>query len=63
MKSASRRGSRELGLLGICPDRHRNRDLLPSPRSSGGCEGEQLQEIVDGADHGPLGSRFSWNKN
>jgi hypothetical protein len=64
MKSASRAwialssGFREpvqTGIVtGIC---------CPAAGSGGGREGEQLQEIVDGADHGPLGHVFSMPRN
>src|SRR5438046_10672032 len=45
--------------LGARPDRRRDRAFVVRVAASGGlCEGEQLQEVVGGADHGPLGRIF-----
>src|SRR5712664_1901220 len=45
--------------LGARPDRHRGRSFICRVAGSGGvCEGEQLEEVVGGADHGPLGTHF-----
>ena len=45
--------------LGARPDRRRDRAFVVRVAASGGlCEGEQLQEVVGGADHGPLGTHF-----
>ena len=45
--------------LGARPDRHRGLGICCTVAASGGlCEGEKFQEIVGGADHGPLGTYF-----
>src|SRR5205823_6083847 len=48
-----------ISYLGARPDRRRDRAFVVRVAASGGlCEGEQLQEVVGGADHGPLGTHF-----
>src|SRR5260221_7863245 len=46
-------------MLGARPDSGRDRGIYCRIVGSGGlCEGEQLEEIVGRADHGPLGAHF-----
>src|SRR6202049_965098 len=48
----------QLDQLGARPDRRCDGHCCRLASSGSVCEGEQLQEVVGGADHGPFGAHF-----